>query len=134
MLNIRPKDRQEVEITLGEPLQVKHFEEDKDNIEFLIEANTNRIYGMGGVSPTAIGTFPIVWLLCTNEVEKHPVAFLRFVKSYNDAWTDKYKVTTNWVWTGNELHVKWLKWMGAIFLGSPFYINGEKFQRFEFCK
>lgn len=133
-MNIRPKDRQEVEITLGEPLQARHFEEDKDYIEFLIEANTNRIYGMGGVSPTPSGTFPIVWLLCTNEVEKHPVAFLRFVKSYNDKWTQKYMVTTNWVWLGNDLHVKWLKWMGAIFLGSPFYINGEKFQRFEFCK
>lgn len=133
-MNIRPKDRQEVEITLGEPLKAHHFKEDAENIEFLIDAETNKIYGMGGVSPTAINTFPIVWLLCTNEVEKHPVAFLRFAKSYNDAWTEKYKVTTNWVWLGNELHVKWLKWMGAIFLGSPFTIRGEKFQRFEFCK
>ena len=133
-MNIRPKDRQEVEITLGEPLQAKHFEEDKDNIEFLIDAKTNEIYGMGGVSAPAVGTFPIVWLLCTKEVEKHPVAFLRFAKAYNDKWTEKYKVTTNWVWLGNDLHVKWLKWMGAIFLGTPFIINGEKFQRFEFCK
>lgn len=132
MLNIRPKDRQEVEITLGEPLQAKHFEEDKDYIEFLIDAETNKIYGMGGVSGATVNTFPIVWLLCTNEVEKHPVTFLRFIKAYNDKLTEKHKVTTNWVWLGNDLHVKWLKWMGAIFLGTPFIINGEKFQRFEF--
>lgn len=133
-MNIRPKDRQEVEITLGEPLQAKHFEEDKDYIEFLIDAETNKIYGMGGVSGATVNTFPIVWLLCTNEVEKHPVTFLRFIKAYNDKLTEKHKVTTNWVWLGNDLHVKWLKWMGAIFLGTPFIIHGEKFQRFEFCK
>lgn len=133
-MNIRPKDRQEVEITLGEPLQAKHFEEDKDYIEFLIDAETNKIYGMGGVSGATVNTFPIVWLLCTNEVEKHPVTFLRFIKAYNDKLTEKHKVTTNWVWLGNDLHVKWLKWMGAIFLGNPFIINGEKFQRFEFFK
>ena len=53
-MNIRPKDRQEVEITLGEPLQAKHFEEDKDYIEFLIDAETNKIYGMGGVSGATV--------------------------------------------------------------------------------
>ena len=133
-MHIRPKDRREVEISLGETLQAKHFEEDKEYIEFLIDTDTNRIYGMGGVCTEVVGTFPVVWLLCTDEVEKHPTAFLRFAKSYNDKWTQKYKVTTNWVWLGNDLHVKWLKWMGAIFLGSPFLINGGTFQRFEFCK
>lgn len=81
----------------------------------------------------AIGayTYGDVFMLCTTKVEEHPVAFLRYVRDHHKQYIKKYHKYGNAVWLGNELHVKWLKWMGAKF-DKIITRNGEKFQCFMF--
>ena len=39
----------------------------------------------------------------------------------------------NYVWLGNDLHIKWLKWMGAEFEEPIYYgYDGQPFKEFYF--
>ena len=129
MKNARPKDLQEVKIVSGlKKIRLSDF----GKCDIIIDDITNEVYGVGGVEE--LEGMNGVWLLCTHKVEEHPVKFLRFIKKYNDTLTTKYNPTWNIAWLGNDLHIRWLKWMGAKFLDNVVKINGEKFQRFEFRK
>ena len=100
----------------------------------LYDEDTNDVFAIWGVSEGEA-----IWMLCTNKVEEHPIAFLRYCREYLKDLLDIYKYLEiydkldNYVWLGNPLHVKWLKWMGATF-GKTITLNGEPFQYFEFEK
>lgn len=56
-----------------------------------------------------------VWLLLTNQAEHRPITFLRWAKDYLKTLKKNMPniVFTNQVYCKNELHMKWLSWMGA---------------------
>lgn len=87
------------------------------------------VYAVGGVerdiSPCS------VWMLCTNAVHDCPVEFLRFTKTIYQIWINGNGHMWNYVWLGNDLHVNWLKWLGAEF-SHKVIINNEVFQKFDF--
>lgn len=89
------------------------------------------VYAVGGVQHDLYEK--VVWMLCTNAVNDHKIEFLRFTKTVYEIWINGNRHMGNYVWLGNDLHVKWLKWLGAKF---SFFvtINNEPFQRFDFYK
>ena len=94
----------------------------------LYDEDTNDVFCIWGVENE-----DTIWMLCTKKVEEHPIAFLRYCKEYLKGLLETYDKLDNYVWLGNPLHVKWLKWMGASF-GETITLNGEPFQYFEFKK
>lgn len=130
-VNARSEDLKEFWIPTHEKF-VDSYIEDFSKTLCLYDEETNDVYCMWGVED--IGEIDdIIWMLCTNIVEQHPVAFLRFCKEYLKGLLEDHKILVNYVWLGNDLHVKWLKWMGAKF-GETIIINGEPFQYFYFMK
>lgn len=88
----------------------------------------DKIFGIGGIDDDYI------WLLCTHEVERQPVKFLRGIKQILKLKIKDNKILRNYAWLGNPLHIKWLKWMGARF-NDKIYRNEnthEDFLYFEF--
>ncbi len=94
---------------------------DLANADCLIDKDTNEVFAIGGIDGD------VIWALCTYRVEEHSIPFLRACERIKKQWV-KWQVH-NCVWLGNELHVKWLKFIGATF-GKTIQINNEKFQHF----
>lgn len=70
----------------------------------------DRLYCIGGWYSNGL-----IWLLCTENVEKFPIKFLRATKKWTGVLLQSVPRLYNCVWTKNQLHVKWLKWLGAEF-------------------
>lgn len=72
---------------------------------------------MYGISKGDYG-FGLIWMLCSPEIEKHPKTFLRgSVDALQDLWdTCEYPALYNYTHTGNDLHHRWLRWLGFTFL------------------
>lgn len=87
----------------------------------LYDDETHKVYAIGGIDAN------LIWVVCTTEVDKHPIKFLRFCKPFFEKWV-KHPVT-NYVWLKNKKHVSWLKWLGAKF-DKYVEINGQPFQKF----
>ena len=119
----RPLDILEVKHMTGKEFGEYRPEEMGETLTLVDEQDN--VYAIGAYG------YNDVFMLCTTKVEEHPVAFLRYVRDHHQQYIKKYHRYGNAVWLGNELHVKWLKWMGAIF-GRIITINGEKFQEFYF--
>lgn len=112
MANARPEDLQEVLIGSG-----RHFEDctlaelvEAGNL-CLVDTEDDSVYAIGGIANENV-----IWMLCTSKVEKHFVKFLRYCRETLRYLLEDKKILYNNVWKENELHVKWLKWMGAEFL------------------
>nr|DAP62898.1 MAG TPA: hypothetical protein [Caudoviricetes sp.] len=72
--------------------------------------DNNLILGIGGVHKGCI------WLLCTTHVEKHKVAFLRYMKTLIPILRKYWKEPLyNHAWERNKLHIAWLKSLDAKF-------------------
>lgn len=100
--------------------------------DVLYDDKTGEVYAVGGINYGYVK--PVVWMLCTTRVEEHPIKFCRYIKKYLHVYLLPHtSYLWNFVWLGNELHVNWLKWMGARFFEAQL-VNGEEFQRFEFSR
>lgn len=87
----------------------------------LYDDETHKVFAIGGIEDD------LIWVVCTTEVDKHPIKFLRFCKPWFKEWV-KYPVW-NYVWMKNTKHLQWLKWLGAK-LYQHKEINGQPFQKF----
>jgi hypothetical protein len=128
----RPADVREVELMNGCDFYDVPVVDYAD-ATVLVDDNDD-VYAIGGVQQIVEEgvILNFVWMLCTDKVEKHQIAFLRAAKDLLNRYLEKYIHLENWVWLGNEQHVKWLKWMGADFFDVR-QVNGEDFQCFVFA-
>lgn len=69
---------------------------------------------MFGVSGNK-GSVGVPWMLATDDIQKIAKSFLRECKPYVEKMHDDYPVLTNFVWSKNEVHIAWLKWLGFTF-------------------
>ncbi|MDR1378537.1 MAG: hypothetical protein LBJ36_05745 [Synergistaceae bacterium] len=65
-----------------------------------------------GASPAGAPGVGVVWLLATQEIERHPVRFYRESKRMFGNVAEKYETLINWVDQRNTLSLRWLKWLG----------------------
>ena len=89
------------------------------------------IYGVVASDARDIGS---PFMLLTNEIKSTPIGFLRHCKEKVSDMEKNYKVLFNYIDSRNELHLRWLKWLGfeiineKIFNKVPFYgfFKGER--------
>lgn len=104
--NVRPLDKVEFSLMSGIRLADARLLSLGDT-QVLVDED-DRVYALGGIE----GNF--IWLLCTTLVEEHPITFLKACRAYFKSWIGD-RVLTNFVWENNVLHIRWLKWLGAVF-------------------
>lgn len=75
----------------------------------------------------------VVWMLCTEGIQKAPKAVLKASRVWLCALLGHYDLLWNRAWSGNALHIRWLEHLGAT-LAPPVVINGERFVPFQFTK
>lgn len=71
--------------------------------------NPAAILGVHSVDNPAYG---VVWLLGTPSIEKYPMTFARNSKPVLDMLFKDYELLYNSAYYKNEVHLKWLKWLG----------------------
>lgn len=74
--------------------------------------------GMMGITKGSYTNSGIIWLLGTKGIEDNSMAFLRNSKPVLDQlFTNTgYGLLYNYTYVKNELHHKWLRWLGFTFL------------------
>jgi len=86
---------------------------------------------MFGVGPTSDPNFGVIWLLSSDIITRKPMTFLRQSKLWLPFFHSKYPLLGNAVDARNEVHVKWLRWLGFKFIntlpmngpdGPPFHV------------
>lgn len=68
-----------------------------------------------------------VWMMATPQLEQEALAFARGSLRIVNEWNRQYPLLFNFVDSRNEVHIKWLKWLGFVFIraikinNTPFY-------------
>lgn len=76
------------------------------------EGNVIGMFGVGEVSPR-IG---VPWLLATDELPKVQRQFLPESLKWVERVNDRYDLLFNYVYAGNKVSIRWLKWLGFSFI------------------
>ncbi|MCB9178960.1 MAG: DUF2833 domain-containing protein [Flavobacteriales bacterium] len=78
----------------------------------------NEPVGMFGVAPVPSSGVRVglVWFLGTNGMSKITTRFLRESRQWLETISADYDLLTNIVHHGNTLHIRWLQWLGFVFL------------------
>ena len=71
---------------------------------------------MFGVAPSRFPDAGFLWMLATDDILKHRFQFLRQSPAYVDSLHDFYPLLHNYVDARNELHIRWLEWIGCTFI------------------
>lgn len=88
---------------------------------------------MWGVCPASLlNRIGVPWLLGSDEVETHQVAFLRRSRPALAEMLETYTVLTNWVDARNRVSMRWLRWLGfTLYPAQPFGPDRLPFHRFD---
>ena len=123
--NIRPMDAEEVKFVSGKSFKehlgflMAHIEDVRvikcDGVILGIGNWYQEQLDWGLYSPGVVG-----WMLLTNAVEDHKIEFLRWSKDIVKTLLESYPDITNVVYAKNELHIKYLDFLGASFWEDPF--------------
>jgi hypothetical protein len=68
-----------------------------------------------GVSPIALPGLSVgaLWMMGTPDIESIKFQFLRESRKWLGEVSEGYDLLTNFVHANNELHIKWLRWLGV---------------------
>ena len=90
----------------------------------------NENVALAGVEPLPGDNSALIWMVATDQLEKHSIEFLKYSRPFIEEITRPYDLVFNWVHADNAVHLKWLKWCGFTFIkfherfgvsGVPFY-------------
>ncbi len=112
--HIRDSDRREI-WHIGHVLPIDAFMNGYrvSDTPYVVEWKGKPI-AMFGVSGTK-GSVGVPWMLGTDDIQKIAKSFLRECKPYVEEMHRDYPTLTNFVWSKNEVHIAWLKWLGFEF-------------------
>ena len=128
---MRQADRDEVLAASGRsPGQALVFSLRKSSVSWtaLVDGRPEVMFGVGDLNILARVGAP--WLLGTDAVEIHSVAFLRRSRGFTDQLLRRYSVLRNFVDDRNTVSIRWLRWLGFTLL-DPIEIRGYQFRLFE---
>lgn len=92
------------------------------------------LFGVGHLSDGTLlgGAVGAPWLLGTNDLPRHAVAFLRRNRPVVAGWRQSYGRLVNCVDARNSVAIRWLRWLGfTIHPAAPWGAFGLPFHRFE---
>ena len=132
---LREEDKQEC-LALGcEPLDALRESYKASAMCFSIIDQDN-VIGMFGVAPcpwVSTDTLKVgsVWLLGSPGIQDIRFTFLRQCSHWVDQMHAQFPVMWNWADCRNDLHLKWLRWLGFKTIGThAIGVNGENFHQF----
>lgn len=128
---MRPADRDEVFAASGKtPVKALTYSMRKSSHAWtaIIDGRPEVMFGVGDINVLAGVGAP--WLLGTDAVEAHYIAFLRRSVDFRDQLLRRYPVMRNFVDDRNKASKRWLKWLGASF-SDPVEVGGHPFRLFE---
>lgn len=130
-ITMRLEDREEIFHSSGRSPLITlwmgyHASEVRHTIEW--RGRVVAIFGVAAVADagTSMG---IPWMLGTDDLRRC-WSLLRECRKLLDSYTKKYRLLANAVWSKNEVHIKWIKWIGFQFEGSDVR-NGQTFLHFH---
>lgn len=107
---------------------LRHSMRHSDAFTVIINGRPEIMYGVGDINVLAgIGC---VWLLGTDAIAENWRWFLHATAKGRDALFTRHDVLRNAVDRENETSIRWLRWLGAEFLGD-IDVNGHPFVLFE---
>lgn len=119
---LRPIDAKEVQLGGYTPLSFLQMAHGTCEVFYVMEHHLHGVVAIGGALSKADSEYgecgaKTAWLLNTVAVESCRIEYLRESRWL---WEYGFKETKsdrlcNFVWQGNEDHIKWLKWCGATF-------------------
>lgn len=126
--NIREEDRQEIITKTGSKDLKKTLVEGwliSDYCNSFFKGDTLiGIYGIVATDSKEIGS---PFMLLTKAIKTTPIGFLKHCKEKVSDMDKRYPILFNYIDSRNELHLRWLKWLGfktlntKIFNKVPFY-------------
>lgn len=125
---MRQEDREEVfHASGGTPLSALTRGLSTSHTCHTIEWNNKvvAIFGVGGV----LGSWGSPWMLGTEDLRRC-WSLLRECREILEGYLEDYKHLANACWSKNDVHIKWIKWLGFTFEGSDIR-NGETFLHFH---
>lgn len=84
------------------------------------------MFGICGI-PDRIG---MPWMLASDDLLAIRKPFLRECRGVVEGWLERYAYLTNSCWSKNDVHIRWIRWLGFTFEGGEDR-NGETFLHFH---
>jgi hypothetical protein len=113
---LRPEDEAEVRAASGLEPHAALLTSLKHTVDCRVGVDENDVpMCIGGVVPWDEGR-GVIWLLCTPEIMRHRVAFLRDSRAWVAKLQTEFPILTNAVDERNTVHIEWLKWLGFTFI------------------
>ena len=126
-VTMRPEDVAEIMHSSGRsPLKTLWLGFHASEVLHTIEWQGRVVAIFGVAAGTNMG---IPWMLGTDDLRRC-WSLLRECRKLLEGYTQKYHYLTNAVWSKNEVHIKWIKWIGFQFEGSDVR-NGQTFLHFH---
>jgi hypothetical protein len=129
---LKPMDLVEIDATTGRsPYQVlKSGLEGSDNC-MVGTADGVPICIYGVRKPSHLSDSGVIWMLGTDDVEKHFMKFGRECKNEVKRMVSNLRMVENYCHADNKKTIVWLKWLGFKFEDpAPYGRKGEMFRRF----
>jgi len=82
-----------------------------------------------GMAPSHTPVLGFVWMMATPAIRRCWVRLLRETPQWVDTLAEPYEALSNVVHAENEVHIRWLKWAGFVFLRKV-TVLGEDFYEF----
>jgi hypothetical protein len=115
---LRMADRREIQAMTGETpyVALKRSIAQSDPCYAILDY-ADRVIALFGVVPdinqAKVGS---IWMLGSPEITRHSMHIIRHSKTWVDRLQDKYLILWNYVDARNEVHIRWLKWCGFVFI------------------
>ena len=115
---LRGEDVEEVVAANNNPFDALSHGLAVSNPCYTLIDRTETPVAMTGVTKGSYTNSGIIWLLGTKGIEENSMTFLRHSKSCLDELYQStgYDLFYNYTYVKNELHHKWLRWLGFTFL------------------
>ena len=114
---IREVDVEEVKATIGldinDGLMASYLTSDET---FTMVADDSDLLGMFGISKTADPMISVVWMLCTERLQKYSKTFIKLSKQWVIEQNKKHSILMNYVDARNITSIKWLKHLGFVLI------------------
>jgi len=131
--NLREDDYREIQAVTGLPPLLSLLTGLRSSqVPLVICDNKGKVVAMLGVVPN--GLIGSIWMVGTPDLKKISVSFLRNCQDVFTVLKNKFSVLHNYVDARNELHIRWLKWMGFSFIKKHKKYGIEQKPFYEFVK
>jgi hypothetical protein len=129
---LRAADRDEcIALTGGDPLMALIASLQVSELALAMVGREGEVVGLCGIGRGNTEIDRTIWMMASDDLLKYKTEFLRKSRDWITEMNQKHPLLWNWADSRNELHLKWLRWNGFIFINrSPVHPGGPDFIHF----